>query len=134
MPWVEQKKMIVLLQLALSKHADLPDVPLVTDLAKTDEQRQIFKLIFARQVMGRPYLAPPGLPQDRAEALRNAFMATMRDKDFLAEAEQAKFEITPVAGDAVGAAGDRRLPDPARGRRQGCGAGEVARPLSSPFG
>ena len=101
MPWVEQKKMTVLLQLALSKHADLPDIPLVTDLAQSDEQQQIFKLIFARQVMGRPYLAPPGLPQDRAEALRQAFMATMRDKDFLAEAERAKFEITPVAGDAV---------------------------------
>ncbi len=101
MQWIEQKKMTVLLQLALSKHADLPDIPLVTDLAQGEEQQQIFKLIFARQVMGRPYLAPPGLPQDRVEALRHAFMATMRDRDFLAEAERAKFEITPVAGDAV---------------------------------
>ena len=71
------------------------------DFTTTDEQRQIFKLIFARQVMGRPYLAPPGVPRDRAEALRQAFMDTMRDKEFLAEAERAKFEITPVAGDAV---------------------------------
>ena len=51
--------------------------------------------------MGRPFLAPPGVPRDRAEALRAAFMDTMRDKEFLAEAERAKFEITPVAGDAV---------------------------------
>ena len=49
------KKIVVLVQMSLSKHPDLPDVPLIMDLAKTDEQRQIFKMIFARQVMGRPY-------------------------------------------------------------------------------
>jgi tripartite-type tricarboxylate transporter receptor subunit TctC len=99
--WVQDKKINVLVQLALSKHPDLPDVPLIIDLAKTDEQRQVLKLIFARQVMGRPYLAPPGIPQDRAAALRQAFMATMQDKDFLADAEKAQLEITPVAGDRV---------------------------------
>ena len=57
------KKITILMQLSLSKHPDLPDVPLVTDLAKTDEQRQILRLIFARQVMGRPYLAPPNEPR-----------------------------------------------------------------------
>lgn len=99
--WLDAKKMVPLLQLALSRHDDLPDLPLVMDFTKTDEQRQIFKLIFARQVMGRPYLAPPGVPRDRAEALRQAFVNTMRDKEFLAEAVRAKFEITPVAGDAI---------------------------------
>jgi tripartite-type tricarboxylate transporter receptor subunit TctC len=68
------------------------------DLAKTDEQKQILKLIFARQTMGRPYLAPPGIPADRAAALRKAFMDTMVDKDFLADAEKEKLEITPVDG------------------------------------
>jgi tripartite-type tricarboxylate transporter receptor subunit TctC len=96
--WVEQKKIVVLVQLALSKHPDLPDVPLVTDLAKTDEQRQILKLIFARQVMGRPYLAPPSLPKERVDGLRQAFMDTMKDKEFLAAAEKAQLEITPVTG------------------------------------
>jgi hypothetical protein len=90
--------MTVLVQLALRKHPELPDVPLIMDLAKTDEQRQILKLIFARQTMGRPYIAPPGIPADRAEALRKAFMDTMADKDFLAAAEQAKLEIAPVDG------------------------------------
>jgi tripartite-type tricarboxylate transporter receptor subunit TctC len=74
---------------------------LITDLATNDEQRQIFKLIFARQVMGRPYMAPPGVPKERADALRQAFMATMKDADFLAEAEKAKFEINPVSGEKV---------------------------------
>src|SRR6202043_1591429 len=83
---------------ALQKHSDLPDVPPVIDLAKTYVQKQILKLIFARQVMGRPHLAPPGIPADRAEALRKAFMDTMADKDFLADAEKLKLEITPVDG------------------------------------
>jgi tripartite-type tricarboxylate transporter receptor subunit TctC len=99
--WVDARKMIVLLQLSRSKHPDLPNVPLVMDLAKTEEQRQIFKLIFSRQVMGRPYLAPPGLSPERAEALRNGFMKTMTDNELLAEAERAQFEITPVAGDVI---------------------------------
>ena len=68
------------------------------DFAKTEDQQQIFKLIFARQVMGRPFLAPPGVPKDRAEALRKAFMDTMKDPEFLADAEKSQLEITPVAG------------------------------------
>jgi tripartite-type tricarboxylate transporter receptor subunit TctC len=99
--WVDQKIIHLLMQFSLAKHPDLPDVPLITDLAKTDEQKQIFKLIFARQVMGRPFMAPPGVPQDRADALRKAFMDTMADKDFLADADKAKFEITPVPGDKI---------------------------------
>jgi tripartite-type tricarboxylate transporter receptor subunit TctC len=99
--WYKEKKFTVLMQLALEKHPDLPDVPLITDLAKTDEQRQILKLIFARQVMGRPFLAPPGVPKDRADALRKAFMETMNDPDFRAEADKAKMEITPVSGDQL---------------------------------
>jgi tripartite-type tricarboxylate transporter receptor subunit TctC len=99
--WLDEKKINVLIQLALGKHADLPNVPLVTDFAKTEEEKSIFNLVFARQVMGRPFLAPPGIPQERVDVLRNAFMAVLKDKDFLAEADKAKLEITPVAGDAV---------------------------------
>ncbi len=96
---ITEKKLIVLLQLSLQKHPELPDVPLVVDLAKTDEERQILRLIFARQVMGRPFLAPPGIPADRADALRKAFMETMTDPEFVAEAERAQLEVNPVAGE-----------------------------------
>ncbi len=96
--WLQQKKIVVLVQAALNKHPDLPNVPLVMDYAKTEEQRQILKLIFARGVMGRPFLAPPDVPRDRVAALRKAFMDTMNDKEFLAEAAKAKLEITPVDG------------------------------------
>jgi tripartite-type tricarboxylate transporter receptor subunit TctC len=99
--WLRDKKINILVQLALAKHPDLPGVPLVVDLATTEEQRLIFKLIFARQVMGRPFLAPPGLPAERAAALRQAFMDTMTDKDFLADAAKTQLEITPVPGDKM---------------------------------
>jgi tripartite-type tricarboxylate transporter receptor subunit TctC len=99
--WVKEKKIHVLVQLSLEKHPDMPNVPLVMDLAKTPEQKGILKVIFTRQVMGRPFLAPPGVPADRLAALRKAFMDTMKDKEFLTAAEKAKLEITPVSGDKI---------------------------------
>ncbi len=99
--WYDEKRIHVLVQLALEKHRDLPGVPLVVDLAKNDEQRRILELIFARQVMGRPFLAPPGIPRERAEVLRKAFLDTMHDQEFLSAAEKAQMEITPVSGERV---------------------------------
>lgn len=96
--WLKDKKINVLVQLSLAKHEDIPEIPLIMDLAKTEEQKQIFKLIFARQVLGRPFLAPPGVPVDRVAALRQAFMDTMKDPEFLAEADKMKLEITAVSG------------------------------------
>ena len=71
------------------------------DFAKNNEEKQIFKLVFARQPMGRPFLMPPGIPADRKVALRKAFMDTMKDGEFLADTEKMKLEINPVSGDAV---------------------------------
>ena len=99
--WIDSNKMIVLVQLSLTKHPDMPNVPLITDFAKTDEQRAILKLVFARNVMGRPYVAPPNSPADRLAALRKAFMDTMQDKEFLSEADKSQLEINPVSGEAV---------------------------------
>lgn len=99
--WIDEKKANFLMQFSLAKHPDLPNVPLVTDLAKTDQQRQILKLIFGRQVMGRPFAAPPGVPKDRITVLRKAFMDTMADKDFLAEAGEMKLEVKPVSGEQI---------------------------------
>lgn len=99
--WVEAKKVNLLFQISFAKHKDLPDVPLVFDLAKTDEQKQILRLFAVRQVMGRPFLAPPEVPADRTAALRDAFDKTMADREFLAEAAKAKLEINPVPGAKV---------------------------------
>ena len=99
--WVKDGTIKLLVQLSLDKHADLPDVPLIMDFVKTPEQRAILRLVFARQVMGRPFLAPPGVTAERLAVLRRAFMETMKDPAFLAEAEKIKLEITPVEGEAV---------------------------------
>ena len=99
--WIRDKSFHLLIQFSLAKHTDLPHIPLVMDLARNDEERQILTLVFGRQVMGRPYVAPAGVPKDRADALRKAFMATMEDKDFLVDVAKAKFEITAVSGEKL---------------------------------
>ena len=96
--WVKDKKINIIMQMSGAKHPDLPDVPLASDLAKSDSDKAVLKLIFARQAWGRPFLAPPGLPADRAKALQDAFMATMSDPDFLADAKKQKLELSPISG------------------------------------
>jgi hypothetical protein len=89
------------MQLSLKKHPELTamGVPWVMDLAKTEEDRQLLRLIFARGAVGRPFLAPPGLPPERAAALRKAFMDTVKDPEYLAEAKRMRLEIVPIDGD-----------------------------------
>jgi tripartite-type tricarboxylate transporter receptor subunit TctC len=99
--WVKDKKVTLLAQLGLSKHADLPNVPSIMDFAKTSEDKAMLRLIFARQGLGRPFLAPPGIPAERLVALRKAFDATMKDADFLADADKGKMEINPLTGPQV---------------------------------
>ena len=99
--WLKDKKVTVPVQLSLTRHAQLPNTPLIMDYAKTDEDKQILRLVFARNVMGRPFVAPPGLPADRVAALRTAFADTMADKEFLSEAGKIDLEINPVSGDEI---------------------------------
>jgi len=99
--WIAQKKIVMPVQLNLAKSPDLPDVPLIGEFATTERQRQILKLVVSRQTMGRPFMAPPGLPPDRAAALRAAFDATMQDPEFLAEAKARGQEVNPVSGAAI---------------------------------
>jgi hypothetical protein len=85
--WVSDKQIIVPLQLGLQKHPDL-DAPMAFDLAKDEESQQIMRLILGSQEMARPFVAPPGVPAERLAALRKAFEDTVKDKDFLAEAQK----------------------------------------------
>ena len=96
--WVDQGKINVVVQIGTAKHPDLPNVPLWSEFVQTEEQRQILRLIVARQPLGRPYFGPPGVSADRAAALRAAFMATMHDPAFAAAAAKAKLEVNPMAG------------------------------------
>jgi tripartite-type tricarboxylate transporter receptor subunit TctC len=98
---LKAKKYIPLVQYAVEKHAELPDVPLVLDLARNAEDRKVLELIYARQTIGRPYVAPPGIPADRAKALRAAFKATVEDSKFLKEATRSRLEINPMLAGEV---------------------------------
>jgi tripartite-type tricarboxylate transporter receptor subunit TctC len=96
--WVAGKRINIITQLALEKSRELDHVPLVFDFAGNDRQRQILKLVLSRQSMARPFAAPPDLPEDRKQALRKAFDATMADAEFLAEARRRGLEVNPVSG------------------------------------
>ncbi len=101
--WLAEGSINIIVQNAIEKHPDLPNVPLITDMAKNAEQAQIIRLIVATQNMARPFLAPPGIPADRAAALRKAFDETMKDPEFIAEADKMMVEISPMSGMEVNA-------------------------------
>jgi len=103
----------LLLQAALKKDVELPDVPLALDIVDDPEQKQILYLHFAPQAMGRPFAAPPGLPAERKAALVKAFDDTMADSEFRAEAAREKMEIDPMTGREIDALLDRLYATPA---------------------
>ncbi len=88
----------IVLQLGLAKHKELADVPLVTDFVTSAQDREVLALIFSRQSMGRPLVAPPGTDARVADALRRAFADAMRDPELIAEAARMELEINPVSG------------------------------------
>ena len=96
--WLRDGKIRLLLQLDLKKSPDLPDVPLIMDMARNDDERSIFEILMGMKALGRPYFVAPGVPEERSAALRQAFTATMQDRDFLAEAKQSLGTIDPVSG------------------------------------
>jgi tripartite-type tricarboxylate transporter receptor subunit TctC len=94
----QSKAINVALQLANQKLAELPDTPSILEVARDAEQKSALKLIVSRQMMARPYVAPPGIPPERLQALRSAFDATMTDPAFLADAQRQDLEVRPVSG------------------------------------
>lgn len=99
--WLSQKKVDIILQIGSRKDPELPDVPLLTDLARNDEDRQTLKLMSSPISLGRPYLAPPGVPAERVSLLRKAFAATLKDPGFLAEAKKLDHDIDPLSAEEV---------------------------------
>ena len=97
--WVTDKRFNLLTQFGVAKHPELPNVPLITEFAKDDRQRQVLKLLVARQTFGWPFVAPPGVPADKVAVLRKAFVATMKDPEFIADAAKQKIEVSPVSGE-----------------------------------
>ena len=97
--WIPKKTISVLFQGGAAPDPELKDVPFVLDLARTAEQRQAIEFLYAGQGIGRPFVAPPGLPPDRLKMLRDAFNATMKDEEFLAEAQKSKLDVNPEDGE-----------------------------------
>ena len=99
--WLRDGKVNILYQMSLEKHPELPHVPAIIDHVKTADDRKVFEFLFAPQEMGRPFFAPPGVPAERVRALRDAFAQTLKDPQFLAEANKAGLDIDPVTPDDV---------------------------------
>ena len=97
--WIPTKKVAILFQGGAEPNPELKGVPFVLDLARTAEQRLAIEFLYAGQGIGRPFVAPPGLPADRLKMLRGAFNATMKDADFAAEVQKSKLELEPADGE-----------------------------------
>lgn len=101
--WLASGQIKVIAQEYVEGHPDLDKqgVPLMLSQAKTPEQKEMLELFYSQLVFGRPYVVGPTVPPDRVALLRKAFMATMQDKDFLAEAAKSKLEIQPIDGERI---------------------------------
>jgi tripartite-type tricarboxylate transporter receptor subunit TctC len=95
--WVADKRLKILAALSLERIPGLPDTPSIMEFATTDRQKNILKLLISCEAMGRPFLAPPGIPADRAAALRKAFEDTMEDPEFVAERRAAHEPVNPMS-------------------------------------
>ncbi len=101
--WIAGNNANVLVQVGLDPHPELTrmGVPTVWKYLKSDEDRKVVELVVSQQVFLRSYIAPPGTPPEQLKILRAAFDATMKDPQFLAEAEKSRVEITPLSGEKV---------------------------------
>jgi tripartite-type tricarboxylate transporter receptor subunit TctC len=99
--WLTDKKVNVLVQLSLKKLPELGNVPMATDLAKTEEQRDILEFVFGEQTMGKPFMMGPGVPKERVAALREAFMKTAADPTALAEMSKMRLDVSPTSGEGL---------------------------------
>ena len=99
--WAEQRKINLIAQFSYKPHPELKDVPLMMDLVTKEDDKRALQLIFATQEMGRPFAAPPGVPADRVTALRKAFLETLKDPAFMAEAKKLDLEIEPITGEEI---------------------------------
>ncbi len=99
---IESGDAVVVVQLVSKAHPDLPRVPLAINFAKTEEARQLIEMgATVPAITNRPYVLPAGTPKDRAQILRKAFMDTMKDPEFLADAKKSKLDIDPISGEEV---------------------------------
>jgi tripartite-type tricarboxylate transporter receptor subunit TctC len=101
--WIATKKISILFQGGAEPNPEITGAPFVLDLARSGEQKQALEFLYAGQGIGRPFVAPPELPAERLKMLRDAFNATMKDADFIADAKKSKLELEPEDGEYLAA-------------------------------
>jgi tripartite-type tricarboxylate transporter receptor subunit TctC len=96
--WLAEKKVNIFVQYALQRVPEMGNVPTMVELAKTPADRELFAFYTSAGDVGRAFIAPPGVPADRVEALRKAFDATMKDPELLEEVKKANLDFFPATG------------------------------------
>ena len=101
--WLRDNKVNILAQFSLEPDPELTKrgVPMIWQFIKNEADKRPVELVLSQQVFGRPYIAPPGTPDDRVKILRDAFTAAMKDKDFIADADKAQLALNPIDGAKV---------------------------------
>lgn len=99
--WVEKKQIKLLVQVAVEPYPSLPDLPLVTKFAKSQVNRDQLEFALSWLLMGRPYVAPPGVPADRVKILRDSFIQTLNSPGLREDAKKVHLDITPMSGDEI---------------------------------
>src|SRR5436189_5963517 len=99
--WVAENKLVHLVQWGAKRDPDLPNVPLMTELARNEAERKVFALLSSTVIVGRPILTTPDVPADRLAALKEAFAKAMKDPNFLEEAKRLNLEINPLYADEM---------------------------------
>jgi tripartite-type tricarboxylate transporter receptor subunit TctC len=99
--WLRDKTVTIIVQFALKRHPELPDIPTAVELARNDEERQVLSAIMNASEVGTAFFTSPGVSPDRLAALRHAFDETMKDPEFLAEAQKIRLGVTPMTGEEV---------------------------------
>ena len=99
--WLRDKKINLIVQYALQRHPEMPDVPTIMELSKNDEQRQVWTLLLRPSTIGYSLTLPPGVPSDRVAALRKAFSDMTKDPEMRAEAEKLNLPLEPIEGEKL---------------------------------
>jgi tripartite-type tricarboxylate transporter receptor subunit TctC len=99
--WLRDKTVTIIVQFALKRHPELPDVPTAVELARNDDERAVLAAIMNASEVGTAFFTGPGVPPDRLAALRRAFDETMKDPEFLAEATRIRLGVSPMTGDEL---------------------------------
>lgn len=101
MDWIKSGKLGVIVQAGFARSTELPDIPTLIELAATPEGKAAMELYTSANAVSRPLLTTPGVPEARVKALREAFLATTRDREFLAHIERSNAEFDPAPGEML---------------------------------